>query len=120
MVVIIETNNSLSNIGRTKLLQIGKQRKRTGQQKSQGYWMKLFGGMSCTNRYKNQQLFIYLPSDTIVVANSRAVLCFKNIEKGFTADNYMPITWLLHMQKLFTGRVAESMDEGLGKRSPAV
>ena len=39
----------------------------------------------------------------------RAVLCYKDLQKGNTANNYRPITCLSLMQKLLTGVIMDEM-----------
>ena len=83
--------------------------KAPGRNSVQGYWIKNLGSLH--QRVSSQMNRILMGEDDLSewMTHDRTVLCQKDPQKGNTADNYRPITWLPLMWTLLTGKIVEEM-----------
>ena len=83
-------------------------RKASGPDGVQGYWLKHF---TVHHETIVSQLDVMLMEEEVLewMAHGRTVLCQKDLQKGTVVDNYRPITCLPFMWKLLTGSVADEI-----------
>ena len=83
--------------------------KAPGRKSVQGYWIKNLSSLH--QRVSSQMNRILMGEDDLSewMTHDRTVLCQKDPQKGNTADNYRPITWLPLMWRLLTGKIVEEM-----------
>ena len=83
--------------------------KAPGRNSVQGYWIKNLSSLH--QRVSSQMNRILMGEDDLSewMTHDRTVLCQKDPQKGNTADNYRPITWLPLMWRLLTGKIVEEM-----------
>ena len=83
--------------------------KAPGRNSVQGYWIKNLSSLH--QQVSSQMNRILMGEDDLSewMTHDRTVLCQKDPQKGNTADNYRPITWLPLMWRLLTGKIVEEM-----------